>query len=397
MPGAMHPSEKFRSAWSARPRPSGPERPSPARPRPRQGLLREADRTGPDRSRKRSALDPAAAAAGRAGRGHVACVDGSVTARPCPRRNNSGSLSLQAARDLPFEVMARRKQPVPGPGRHSQPARINAADLDRRDPAGPRQMGQTVGIRMTGIRQAWLRKSFAISRPTATAGTGVRREFRGLHGRPCQAVPDCAAIAGRCERAERAWRLTAVPGAGASAVRAVIAVLDSADRFRQPAASERSSAPPCDQFGETIDEGRISKCGKAALRSLLAETAAARNCRVGRFLPSNSWALPAGCVHGAQTGQDCRADAGPLEDRSGCRMVRRRERWLKKRRDARPSRRQLRRSRRDGGGIGPAEVSCAPRPCPHIGGDPPQHAVKRRAQARSRRDRCPRRPYGANP
>jgi transposase len=84
-----------------------------------------------------------------------------------------------------------------------------------------------------------------------------------------------------------------IPGVGPIVSLSFIALVDDADRFRKVAdvGAFLGLTPRRYQSGETDYSGRVSKCGDAAMRSLLFEAASSLIRQVRRFSPLKSWAV----------------------------------------------------------------------------------------------------------
>jgi transposase len=84
-----------------------------------------------------------------------------------------------------------------------------------------------------------------------------------------------------------------IPGVGPIVSLSFIALVDNADRFRKVAdvGAFLGLTPRRYQSGATDYSGRVSKCGDAAMRSLLFEAASSLIHQVRRFSPLKSWAV----------------------------------------------------------------------------------------------------------
>ncbi|WP_138473477.1 IS110 family transposase [Poseidonocella sp. HB161398] len=166
---------------------------------------------------------------------------------------------------------------------------------------------KTFGIRMTGIHQGKLRQSFRDQLAEAASREPVfgliAEGFMTVHATLCSAAAaihkDLRDLA---KESELARRLMTVPGVGAIVALNFIAVVDRADRFGRSASigAFLGLTPRRYQSGETDYQGRISKCGDAAMRTLLFEAATSLMCRVKRFSPLKSWALRLAARKGAK-------------------------------------------------------------------------------------------------
>ncbi|WP_456237851.1 IS110 family transposase [Mangrovicoccus ximenensis] len=166
---------------------------------------------------------------------------------------------------------------------------------------------KTARIRMTGIHQGRLRQSFrdqlaeAASREPVFGVIGLR-----LHDSPRHAV------LGRCRDRQGPARPRQGVGAGPapddrsrcrSDCRAQLHRRRGQGRpVRQVRKHRRIPRPHPRRYqsGETDCQGRISKCGDAAMRSLLFEAATSLMCRVKRFPPLKAWALRLAARKGAK-------------------------------------------------------------------------------------------------
>lgn len=161
-----------------------------------------------------------------------------------------------------------------------------------------RGMLKTFGIRMTGVGQGKRRQAFrdqlAAAGDTDPVLAAIADGFIAAHETLCTAAEaledDIKSIA---KGSALANRLMTIPGVGPLVSLSFIALIDDADRFTK--ASDVGAflglTPRRHQSGEMDYSGRVSKCGDAAMRSLLFEAASSLILRVKRFSALKSWAV----------------------------------------------------------------------------------------------------------
>ncbi len=157
---------------------------------------------------------------------------------------------------------------------------------------------KTYGIRLAPVTPARNRAGFRDQVQAVVEGDPVLEvvaaSFIVTHETVCG---ECAAIEGELVALARestlARRLMTVPGVGPIVALSFIATIDDAARFAKSTqvGAYLGLTPRRYQSGEVDHSGRISKCGDAAMRTLLVEAASSLITRVKRFSPLKAWAV----------------------------------------------------------------------------------------------------------
>lgn len=157
---------------------------------------------------------------------------------------------------------------------------------------------KTHGIRLTSIsqrrRRAEFREQLARAAEHDPFLAVVADSFIPLHETLCAAAEDLdEELKAIADESPLARRLMTVPGVGVMVSLGFIATVDHPDRFSRSAdvGAFLGLTPRRYQSGGTDYSGRISKCGSAAMRTLLFEAASCLIRQVKRFSPLKSWAV----------------------------------------------------------------------------------------------------------
>ncbi len=157
---------------------------------------------------------------------------------------------------------------------------------------------KTFGIRMTGMGLGAQRQAFRDQLAAAGARDPVLSViadgFIAAHSTLCQAAADLdRAVKSQAKNHPVARRLMTIPGVGPINALSFIALVDDPNRFSRTAdvGAFLGLTLKRHQSGEVDWSGRVSKCGDAAMRSLLFEAASCVIRHVKRFSPLKSWAV----------------------------------------------------------------------------------------------------------
>jgi transposase len=154
------------------------------------------------------------------------------------------------------------------------------------------------GIRMTGISQAQQRQGFRDQLAAAGETDPVLRTiadgFIAAHITLCKATADFdATLRAKAKSNPITRRLMTIPGVGPIVSLSFAAHVDDPNRFSKTTdvGAFLGLTPRRHQSGEMDWSGRVSKCGDAAMRSLLFEAATSVIRQVKRFSSLKSWAV----------------------------------------------------------------------------------------------------------
>jgi len=161
-----------------------------------------------------------------------------------------------------------------------------------------RGMLKTFGIRLTGISQGRQRQAFrdqlAAAGQTDPVLSAIADGFIAAHATLCQATADLdRALKAKSKSHPVARRLMTIPGVGPIVSLSFVALVDNPDRFGKTSdvGAFLGLTPRRHQSGEMDWSGRVSKCGDAAMRGLLFESASCLIRQVKRFSAIKSWAV----------------------------------------------------------------------------------------------------------
>jgi transposase len=157
---------------------------------------------------------------------------------------------------------------------------------------------KTFGIRMSAVSQAQQRQDFRDQLAAAGETDPVLRDladgFIAAHSTLCKATVDLERVLKTISRSHPvARRLMMIPGVGPIVSLSFVASVDGPHRFGKTpdVGAFLGLTPRRHQSGEMDRSGRISKCGNAAMRTLLFEAATSVIRQVKRFSKLKSWAV----------------------------------------------------------------------------------------------------------
>lgn len=157
---------------------------------------------------------------------------------------------------------------------------------------------KTFGIRMSAVSQGQQRQDFrdqlAAAGETDPVLRAIADAFVAAHSTLCKAMAEMErALKAMSKSHPVARRLMTIPGVGPIVSLSFVAFVDDPRRFGSTSdvGAFLGLTPRRHQSGEMDWSGRVSKCGDAAMRSLLFEAATSVIRQVKRFSPLKSWAV----------------------------------------------------------------------------------------------------------